>query len=46
MSYETSAKEDKTLDLSHFQKKTSEEEAEEAASQCALPKEVATADLP
>ena len=39
MSYETSAKEDKTLDLSHFQKKTSEEEAEEAASQCALPKD-------
>lgn len=38
MSYETSAKEDKTLDLSHFQK-TSEEEAEEAASQCALPKD-------
>ena len=29
MSYETSAKEDKTLDLSHFPK-TSEEEAEEA----------------
>ena len=38
MSYETSAKEDKTLDLSHFPK-TSEEEAEEAASQCALPKD-------
>ncbi len=38
MSYETSAKEDKTLNLSHFQK-TSEEEAEEAASQCALPKD-------
>ena len=38
MSYETAAKEDKTLDLSHFPK-TSEEEAEEAASQCALPKD-------
>ena len=38
MSYETSAKEDKKLDLSHFPK-TSEEEAEEAASQCALPKD-------
>ena len=38
MSYETSAKEDKTLDLSHFPK-TSEEEAEEAASQCALSKD-------
>ena len=39
MSYETSAKEDKTLDLSHFPKTSEEEEAEEAASQCALPKD-------